>query len=247
MGSPTDLPATNATSFPTTEAAALALYVDAVEAFTELMMEIGGGGQSLQSRAVEKVTFPLDFSGSISGGTASLTGSMTVSMNFLDSPPQPGNTYNERILFDMYLAGTFSKVASYGFTMSGKVLTELDMDLNMDLRFGTNVDLSDSNMDIDIALAQRYGMAISVLDTSTQVGAKFILSYALEYNQNNIPINISQAMGGDSECFFEPIIEQLEKKTVSLRVYNDADILIGDYVLSAMDIGGLDVLGEFVF
>jgi len=238
MGSPTELPATGATSYPVGETESLALYMDAVEALSALM--VFGDSMSSQARATE--TVPLDYSASVGGGTVDFTGSMTMTTNGPDYAFEPtaNTTYNDlmRYLVDMNLEGTIDNITDSGFNITAAILFDVYMDVSMDLKTGSDIEeFSDATTDFDVAFAQSYGMAISVRDTVTAVGAKFILSYALEYDQSNIAASLE-----GEEAMFEPILEELENKTVSLKVYNDANELIGEYAISAMDLGGLDML-----
>ncbi|NLJ10819.1 MAG: hypothetical protein GX438_10840 [Treponema sp.] len=225
MGSPSALPASGGT-VPGTDTEAKTLFLQAFSTFgTGLATADSSGSVSPQilsknikslemaanknilARATESQTTPLDYTLTIGGGTITITGSMTTSVTSPDESfePQPNHTYN------------------------GKVISNMQMNYNMDV--ATDSNSSPVSMDMDLAMGVQAGYAISV-KRSDGAGAKFILSYAFNYSKNNINMM--------SESDLSDLQTALESKQATLKVYDDNNELKYSISLSLDEINMVD-------
>lgn len=258
MGSPSALPASGGT-VPGTDTEAKTLFLQAFSTFgTGLATADSSGSVSPQilsknikslemaanknilARATESQTTPLDYTLTIGGGTITITGSMTTSVTSPDESfePQPNHTYNDIVKATIKLQETdaISHVTlpetgdpTYTYTYNGKVISNMQMNYNMDV--ATDSNSSPVSMDMDLSMGVQAGFAISV-KRSDGAGAKFILSYAFDYSKNNINMM--------SESDLSDLQTALESKQATLKVYDDNNELKYSISLSLDEINMVD-------
>ncbi|MEW6564913.1 MAG: hypothetical protein AB1404_05360 [Spirochaetota bacterium] len=256
MGSPSALPASGGT-VPGTDTEAKTLFLQAFSTFgTGLATADSSGSVSPQilsknikslemaanknilARATESQTTPLDYTLTIGGGTITITGSMTTSVTSPDESfePQPNHTYND--IFKFAITGneieaisnvTLPESGAPTYTYNGKVVSNVQINYNMDVVTDSNGYLT--SMDMDLAMGVQAGFAISV-KRSDGAGAKFILSYAFNYSKNNINMM--------SESDLSDLQTALESKQATLKVYDDNNELKYSISLSLDEINMVD-------
>ena len=259
MGSPSALPASGGT-VPGTDTEAKTLFLQAFSTFgTGLATADSSGSVSPQilsknikslemaanknilARATESQTTPLDYTLTIGGGTITITGSMTTSVTSPDESFvfKPNTTYNDIAKATIKLQETdaishvtLPETGDTTYTYNGKVISNMQMNYNMDV--ATDSNSSPVSMDMDLAMGVQAGYAISV-KRSDGAGAKFILSYAFDYSKNNINVDfLSDSLD------LSDLQTALESKQATLKVYDDNNELKYSISLSLDEINMID-------
>jgi len=260
MGSPSALPDSGGT-VPGTDTEAKTLFLQAFSTYgTGLATADSSGSVSPQilsknlkslemaatknilARATVSQTTPLDYILNIGGGTITITGSMTTSVTSPDDSfePQPNHTYNDIVKATIKLQETdaishvtLPKTGDPTYTYNGKVISNMQMNYNMDVATDSNGE--PASMDMDLSMGVQAGYAISV-KRSDGAGAKFILSYAFNYSKNNI----NMMSVSDLSDLQTDLLTALKSKQATLKVYDDNDNLKYSISLSLDEINMID-------
>ena len=227
---PSELPASSATSYPSGEAESLSLISDAMEYFYIAMNNQFSA--SPNQKGTVTTTSLLNWQGNLGAGTVDFSGTLvdTETGPEDDFTPQANTTYNDLIRYatNLELAGTITgATVSDGlntYTLNGEIISDTELDMNVDVITGS----STVDINMDLSVRQRYGMAMTVL-RDDGVGAKYILTFACDFGKNNITLENPMEL-------FEEFGNQLENQTATLLVYNDNNEEIGRYSCSLMDL-----------
>ncbi len=235
MGLVVDIPASGATTIPANAVAAKTLFIDVMNAvYDETSDESFYSASNFGARATQTIPREdLSFTGPCGTGTITVEGYYEGSVTFPDEGwvAKANTTYNNFMasIIEMVMNGTIEAgtvtVGLETYTISGKFVNNLEMDMNLDLLVGSSEADTDYNM--DMYLAFEYGAAVSIR-SSAGLGAKYLLSYAGEVDENNISMDY---MSLDSES-------QLEDNTANLKVYNDVNDLLFDINIPITEIPG---------
>ena len=234
-----DLVATGDDSYPQNQADAIALYAGVMELFNA---ELSSNASALEyaSKSVETDTTPLDWSGAVGEGTVDITGSMRTIFSEPDSfAPEARTMYNDLIsaTFQMEYQGTIdgATLSDYvnTYTLSGEVDSDTRMNMNVDIEVGDDLDEgSDATIDMDYSIYASESHALSIL-RDDGLGAKILLSYAVSQSWTDISLDFIEL---DTSGVIDSTIAWLEFQTVNMKLYNDANELIGDYTVPVTEL-----------
>lgn len=231
VASPGDLPASGATSYPTTKTEALEVYSNALSALSDAanpMSSLSAGKIDPKARATEVFDEPINFTQAVGGGMVSYTGSVKGSVTTPDiTELEPNKTYKTRAIQTIVLDGEITDcTVSDGdeYLINGETKDRLYM--NMATSMYTNAEAHIDSMDISVQASMASGAALSIRNTTTGIGGKFIISYALTIDTDDLSDDIDEEQA-----------QIFRDKKAMLRVYNDANVLVFEGEVSLSELG----------
>ena len=93
--------------------------------------------------------------------------------------------------------------------------------------------MDDMTMNIDFSYSQNYGTAFSVR-RDDGVGAKFMITFSKALAKSNLTT--------ENMYDFSNLFTDLSAETADLKVYDDANVLVGDYDVPLTELGDLAVM-----
>ena len=254
MGSASELPASGATSSPSTPEEAETLFLEAVTTLNSgmsspdvlpnllpktLLQQPNASVLPTVKNSLARSTQPIDESLdevlTIGDGTITLVGSVKGSKTEPDDSftPTANTTYNDliKIIIDGNLTGTVDDVTlpvsgDPTYTYNGKFVSNMQLNENMDLIVGTDtLHGTDASMNMDLSIAIQEGYAFSIKRSSDGKGGKFILSYAFDYSKNDINVPINEE-GEEEGPDLSDLSAKLGNTMMQLKVYDDSDTLL---------------------
>jgi hypothetical protein len=123
---------------------------------------------------------------------------------------------------------TFKDDKGFSYTVSGKLKETFDYDYSLDVVTGTGGELASG--DIDYAFSVAFGTAFAI-KRSDGVGAKFVITFANSYANNNVSIEKASA---EVDASF------LKSATATLTVYDDNNNQLFETTIPLSDIENLD-------
>lgn len=237
VGSASDLPATGATA-PSDTATALAVYSGAMQGLSK---GVGSSvtGSKRSGRGTDTITDTINWTDESGSITGTITGTYTVPDSF---DLQPGKAYDDllKVVLAVNIDGTingatFTDDGGHSYTVSGKMKETFNYDYSLDVVTDTNGDLASG--DIDYAFEVAFGTAFAI-KRDDGVGAKFVLTFANSYAQNNVSLE---------NASFDVDSSFLENASATLTVFDDNNAKILETTIPLSDIENLDpnmFLGE---
>ncbi len=155
--SPSDIADSGATSYPATQSDAVNLFAEAMQVLGNEMMS-SATTSNYATKGVTTDTTPLEWSGSVGGGTVDVTGSMTTSYTDpgQDYVPEANTDYDDLVAANSQISyqGTIDGVTLSGttnsYTLNGEMDVEATMNMSIDVYVGTDLDqFSDTSVDMD--------------------------------------------------------------------------------------------------
>ena len=252
MGSASDLPASGATSYPSTQTDTVELFQGAQEAIDVAMEDIAASSKNRlnklslklnkrssprvaiigSGRGTETETYPIDWTGEVGGGTMTVLGeeSTKVTRPDVGDTFTVGKTYNNlvEVIFNLNLTGTIDTItcddsAGNTYTISGKAVQDIETAMDMDVTFTDSDGNYTANVDASISLAVGYAYSIKRQDG---LGAKFIVSFAFSNSAKDL----------DEDSDWEGFLA--DDFTVKVQVFNDDDEMVNEYEIPYTDVAG---------
>lgn len=235
IGSAGDLTKTGGTA-PSSPAAAVTLFTDTATAIanfvaTNKTQNAIPGATAADRTATQAQTIPYNLNyTTANGGTIVCKGSVATMATAPDAGWQAsaGKTYNDLYTFEASgsVTGTITNAQiTYGgvtYTINGKIKNDLSESYNLDYQMSaSSAKISNATIDLDFSAGIGIGTAVAVKRSSDGVGAKFIISFAVNYSENNIPCTTDGLTKFQSE-----LDSYLDTKTATLMVYDDNDKLV---------------------
>lgn len=220
-----ELPASGATSAPTTDAEVIETYSDIYDGIQNILQ--ASGSDSLKAafnrraRATETEETPISYEDE----HMKYTGMITTTSKSPDKGWQPemNTTYDNLVSMTSVgtITGTITEATVTGesgatYIVSGETAEYFDAGMNVDVKVGTSMETTTFDMDLSIKIAS--GVAISFRDTVTNVGGKLIISYGFNFAENNL--------AAESMDDMSVIQDSLEDSKVSIKLYDDTGALV---------------------
>jgi hypothetical protein len=243
---PEDIADSGATTYPQTETDAINLYAGAMEVFSTELMSNASTSSFATKTVTEQESMPLDWNASVGGGTLDINGNMTMSYTEPDESFMPEAetdyegiiTANAQINYQGSIDGVTLDGYTNSFTINGEIDTDFRTSVSIDIYVGTDVEYgSDSSMDADYWVYAAENQAVSIL-RDDGLGAKIVLYYTAQRSWDNQEIDNTNI-----EILFDDILNWLENQTVTMKVYDDEDELIGEYTVPISEISNLSDSG----
>jgi hypothetical protein len=235
---------------PTSEKTAATLYEDANQALNLMVSQkMSAAKTNVRSAARKDMTIETDVPISASytdetGGTLDYTGSYKLNTTLASTGTlEAGKTYAPYMTTTEIgtVNGTLNKITvtkdTYTYTISGTVKNTLDMSMKMNMTTGTDPDTyaKDATFTMDLVLKLDVETALSI-KRSDGVGAKYVISYSANYQENG--------MSTTSSSYGTALSNYLAKQTATLKVYNDSNKLVLTTTLTGAEVFSTSVLGS---
>lgn len=259
VGRPEDLASTGASTYPATRQAAVDLFT---RSMTSVIASVEAS--TLSALAVEcspepffegSFNHPINWTGTVGGGTVNMTGSMSGSYREPNTcvPFSSNASYLPLIrnAMALQLSGTMSTVTlqcigsptTYYTIVQGRLTNGLNASAAVNAWTNAQGEIATANLNLAYALS--YGAALSVRCQGGQyngMGAKFLVTLVDSITVTDLPLDAESLAAFESQ-----VVASLDTKSAVLRVYNDANTLIGEYTIPLSQLPGgnpIDLLGN---